>query len=74
MIMRTRELYSFNVQYPFEIDEIVWIVQPGLRAPMGEFRITAALPNNQFRLVKVDDGIEYPNPIESRYLRRDPYS
>ena len=60
-------------KFPFEIDETVWIVKPEYRAPLGEFRISKAHPNDRFELVKVSDNSVHPELVEGKFLRRDPY-
>ncbi|CAG8978973.1 hypothetical protein HYALB_00012256 [Hymenoscyphus albidus] len=67
-----QEKVEDNVQYPFEINDIVWIVNPTYRSPLGEFRVTKALPDDKFELVKVSDGSLHPEKVNSKYLRRDP--
>lgn len=61
-------------QYPLEVGDTVWLLAPSLRAVLGEYRITNALPNDEFELEKVDDGTPHPGPVEGKYLRRDPYA
>ncbi|KAF5705718.1 serine threonine kinase [Fusarium mundagurra] len=63
--------YNNNVPFPFELGEIVWIVQPGYRAPRGEFRITKVHPDDLFELVDCATNIVHPDLVEGQYLRRD---
>jgi len=53
------------------VGEVVYIVKPELRAPLGEFRVSRAHPGDKFELVKVEDGTIYPGLIEGVYLRRE---
>jgi hypothetical protein len=50
----------------------VWIVKPTDRSPLGEFRITKALPDNKFELAKVSDGSAHLELVDLKDLRRDP--
>lgn len=61
-------------KFPFEINEIVWIVKPAFRAPLGEFRISKAVLDDKFELIKVSDNTLYPEEVEGKYLRRDPFA
>ncbi|KAF5589968.1 serine threonine kinase [Fusarium pseudocircinatum] len=58
-------------KFPFEIGETVWIVQPGYRAPRGEFRITKVHPDDLFELIDCATNIVHPDLVEGQYLRRD---
>jgi hypothetical protein len=61
------------VQYPFEVGDIVWLLSSNLRAVLGEYRITNALPNDEFELVRLDTGTPHHTPVQGKYLKRDPY-
>ncbi|KLP18821.1 Uncharacterized protein LW94_5008 [Fusarium fujikuroi] len=63
--------HSLLPKFPFEIGETVWIVQPGYRAPRGEFRITKVHPDDLFELVDCATNIAHPDLVEGQYLRRD---
>ncbi|KAF5971701.1 serine threonine kinase [Fusarium coicis] len=63
--------YNNNAPFPFEIGETVWIVQPGYRAPRGEFRITKVHPDDLFELVDCATNVVHPDLVEGKYLRRD---
>ncbi|KAF5586114.1 serine threonine kinase [Fusarium pseudoanthophilum] len=62
---------SLLPEFPFEIGETVWIVQPGYRAPRGEFRITKVHPDDLFELVDCATNVVHPDFVEGKYLRRD---
>ncbi|KAG9502106.1 hypothetical protein J7337_007822 [Fusarium musae] len=62
---------SLLPKFPFEIGETVWIVQPGYRAPRGEFRITKVHPDDLFELVDCANNVMHPDLVEGKYLRRD---
>jgi hypothetical protein len=66
-------MITSGLKYPFEIGETVWIVKAEYRAPLGEFRISQAHPNDMFELVKISDNSVHPELVEAQYLRRDPY-
>ena len=59
------------LQFPFEKDEVVWIVKPEYRAPMGEFRIVKAHPNDKYELVRLSDNTPHSILVEGKHLRRD---
>ena len=52
----------------------MWIVKPGYRAPLGEFVITKAHPDNVFALEKKGSGVAHYELVEAKHLRRDPYT
>ena len=62
-------LTKLLLQFPFEVGEIVWIMKPGYRAPLGEFRIVKAHPDNMYELVKSDDT-PHSELVEAKDLRR----
>ena len=49
----------------------MWIVRPEYRAPLGEFLIVRAHPNDFYELVRRSDNTPHPELIEGKYLRRD---
>ena len=69
--MQVADLLS---QFPFEKGELVWVVKPTFRAPLGEFRISKAFPNETFELIKLSDNTVYPEKVEKRFLKRNPFS
>jgi hypothetical protein len=48
----------------------VWIVKPGYRVPLGEFRIFKAHPNNMYELVRSSDDTPHSELVEGKDLRR----
>ena len=68
--MVTVALTELLLQFPFEQGEIVWIVKPGYRAPLGEFRIVKAHPNNMYELVRSSDDTPHSELVEGKDLRR----
>lgn len=63
--------YQKPAEFPFEKDEVVWIVKPEYRAPLGEFSIVRAHPDDLYELVRRSDNTPHPNLIEGKYLRRN---
>ncbi|KAF5012411.1 hypothetical protein FDECE_1540 [Fusarium decemcellulare] len=63
--------YNNNVPFPFETGEIVWILKPGYRAPLGEFRIQKAHPDDMFELVSCATNATHPELVEGKHLRRN---
>ncbi|KAI9653539.1 MAG: hypothetical protein M1821_007047 [Bathelium mastoideum] len=59
--------------FPFEVGDTVWVVKPEYRAPLGEFKINRACPNDTFELLKVADGSIHTELVEGKYLTRDPF-
>ncbi len=57
-------------QYPFEVGETVWVVKPDYRAPLGEFRIVKAHPDDFFELVRGSDNQPHTELIAGKDLRR----
>ena len=69
-----QELISVSTQFPFELNEQVWIVSTNLRGPLGPFLIVGFLPNNMFRLKVQATGEVYQEAVSGVNLARDPYS
>jgi hypothetical protein len=55
-----------------ENGDVVWIVKPEYRAPLGEFIIVKAHPNPRFELIRKTDMSPHTKLAEEKYLRRDP--
>lgn len=62
---------SLAPQFPFEKDEVVWIVKPEYRAPLGEFRIAKAHPDDTYELVRCSDNTLHSELVEGKHLRRN---
>ena len=58
------------MQFPLEIGDTVWVKKPGYRAPLGEFRIVKAHPQNMFELVVKSTGVAHSELVEGRYIMR----
>ncbi|KAK4199233.1 hypothetical protein QBC40DRAFT_282441 [Triangularia verruculosa] len=65
--------YSHKEEFPLEYGDLVWIMQSG-RPPLGEFRIVTVHPNDLFGLEWTSTGAVYPDLVQGKYLRRDPFS
>ena len=48
----------------------MWIVKPEYRAPLGEFRIVKAHPNDVFELARCSDNAPHSERVEGKELRR----
>ncbi|CAM1506161.1 Fc.00g058020.m01.CDS01 [Cosmosporella sp. VM-42] len=62
--------YDTHHEYPLELGELVWIVKPEFRAPLGQFRITTAHEDDKFELIRCSDNQPYPQLVEGKYLKR----
>lgn len=49
----------------------MWIVKPGYRAPLGEFRIVKAHPDNMYELVRASDNAPHSELVQGKDLRRE---
>jgi hypothetical protein len=65
---------AYRPKFPLEVGETVWIVKPEFRAPVGEFRVSKAHPNDRFELVNMSDNTVYPELVEGKFLHRNPYA
>ncbi|RBR26061.1 uncharacterized protein FIESC28_01089 [Fusarium coffeatum] len=63
--------YTQEAAFPLEIGETVWIVKPGYRAPLGEFRITKAHPNDMFELQSCATNAAHTELVAGKDLRRN---
>ncbi|MCJ1326715.1 hypothetical protein MMC10_003380 [Thelotrema lepadinum] len=66
--------YGSTRDFPFELNEQVWIVAPSSRAPLGPFQIAGFLPDFMFRLKDPSTGNYHPDAVSGNNLTRDPYS
>ena len=55
------------------MNEQVYIMKPGFRSPLGPFRITQLLPNDEFELKDDATQVPYHERLPGMYLKRDPY-
>jgi hypothetical protein len=63
--------YQQEAAFPFEIGDTVWIMKPGYRAPLGEFRITKAYANDMFQLESCATSVAHPELVAGNDLRRN---
>ncbi|KAK4695584.1 hypothetical protein P7C71_g2193, partial [Lecanoromycetidae sp. Uapishka_2] len=63
--------YKERAEFPLEKGDVVWIVKPEYRAPLGEFRITKAHPNDKYELVRCSDNILHCDLVEGKHLCRN---
>lgn len=68
-----RKRLTGDLKFPFETGETVWIVKPEYRAPLGEFQILKAHPNDKFELLKISDNTIHHEHVDGKFLRRDPF-
>lgn len=65
--------YGKKASFPFEKGETVWIFKPGFRAPLGEFIIVQALPNDMYELANKATNTPHTEHVERQHLKRNPY-
>ncbi len=49
----------------------MWLFKIGYRAPLGQFRITEAHPDDKFELVDCADNTTYAELVAGSDLKRD---
>lgn len=60
-------------QFPFELNEEVYIDKPSFRSPMGPFIITQLLPNDRYELSDASTRVVHGEIVEGKDLKRDPF-
>ena len=61
-----------HIQFPFELNEQVYLSQPPFRNILGPFTITGLLRHDTYQLSDITSRVVYGQVVEGKDLIRDP--